>query len=93
MAAYMLLALLWLASAVTVVAGANHGHRTMPGPRPSIVRSPLPHTYIKAEALPASYDIRSMGGRSLATDNRNQHIPQCELSIEWGECVLWIVVE
>ena len=26
--------------------------------------------------MPASYDIRDIGGKSLATDNRNQHIPQ-----------------
>ena len=52
----------------------NHGHISMPLPKPSIVRSPLPHTYLKE--LPAAYDIRDINGRSLATDNRNQHIPQ-----------------
>ena len=67
------LLLLLLAPAATAY---NHGHRSMPHPKPSIVTSPLPHTYIAAEALPKSYDIRSLNGRSLATDNRNQHIPQ-----------------
>jgi C1A family cysteine protease len=54
------------------VLAVNHGHRDIsPHPRPSIVKSPLPHTYI--QDLPKSYDIRAM---TLATDNRNQHIPQ-----------------
>ena len=63
---------------VAIVA-SNHGHRDMyPGyfAKPSIVVSPLPHTYVNMTALPASFDIRNIGGRSLATDNRNQHIPQ-----------------
>lgn len=57
----------------------NHGHRDMyPGerPKPSIVQSPLPHTYMNMSALPRTYDIRNLNGKSLATDNRNQHIPQ-----------------
>jgi hypothetical protein len=55
----------------------NHGHREISStPRPSIVKSPLPHTYLSIEDLPKSYDIRNLNGRSLATDNRNQHIPQ-----------------
>ena len=57
---------------------ANHGHRDMYAglPKPTLVKSPLPHTYLDMTALPASYDIRNMSGKSLATDNRNQHIPQ-----------------
>ena len=57
---------------------ANHGHRDMYAglPKPTRVKSPLPHTYLDMTALPASYDIRNMSGKSLATDNRNQHIPQ-----------------
>jgi len=58
------------------VLAANHGHLVSPGPRPSLVKSPLPHEWMDMAALPAAYDIRAMGGRSLATDNRNQHIPQ-----------------
>jgi cathepsin X len=57
----------------------NHGHRDMyPGwhTKPSVVISPLPHTYINASTLPKSWDIRNLNGKSLATDNRNQHIPQ-----------------
>jgi hypothetical protein len=42
----------------------------------SRVVSPMPHTYVKVEDLPASYDIRNVNGQSLATMNRNQHIPQ-----------------
>ena len=39
------------------------------------VVSPLPHTYLKANDLPASYDIRNVDGVNYATWNRNQHIP------------------
>jgi cathepsin X len=42
--------------------------------RPSLIKSPMPHTYIKD--VPTSWDIRNINGRSLATINRNQHIPQ-----------------
>ena len=57
---------------------ANHGHRDMYAglPKPTRVKSPLPHTYLDMTALPASYDIHNISGKSLATDNRNQHIPQ-----------------
>lgn len=59
------------------VFATNHGHRNIGStPKSSIVKSPLPHTYLKPSDLPASYDIRSLNGKSLATDNRNQHIPQ-----------------
>eukprot|EP01051_Picozoa_sp_SAG22_P013890 SAG22_NODE_1613_length_3995_cov_4.374230_6_plen_89_part_00 len=57
-------------------AGNNHGHRPSEGPKPSIVKSPLPwEDESILRSLPASFDIRAMGGRSLATDDRNQHIP------------------
>jgi hypothetical protein len=65
-----------LVLALAGASAANHGHMQQPGPRPSLVLSPLPHEYVDMSKLPASYDIRAMGGRSLATDNRNQHIPQ-----------------
>ena len=39
------------------------------------VVSPLPSTYLKANDLPASYDIRNVDGVNYATWNRNQHIP------------------
>mmetsp|Transcript_85483 Transcript_85483/g.147782 ORF Transcript_85483/g.147782 Transcript_85483/m.147782 type:complete len:303 (-) Transcript_85483:57-965(-) len=58
------------------VVGINHGHRSMPLPKPSIVKSPLPHEYMDLEALPASWDVRNLHGGSFATINRNQHIPQ-----------------
>jgi hypothetical protein len=65
--------------AAPLIFAVNHGHRDMyPGqPKPSIVKSPLPHTYLNMSDLPRSYDIRDLNGKSLATDNRNQHIPQC----------------
>jgi len=63
--------------AVLATLAFNHGHREISAsPRPSIIKSPLPHTYLKPSDLPNSYDIRNLNGRSLATDNRNQHIPQ-----------------
>ena len=39
------------------------------------VVSPLPHTYIKKEDIPARWDIRDLDGRNYATFNQNQHIP------------------
>jgi len=46
------------------------------GPMKSIIKSPLPHTYLRPEDVPSSYDIRSIGGIEYMTSNRNQHIPQ-----------------
>ncbi|KAL3138997.1 hypothetical protein ABBQ32_005801 [Trebouxia sp. C0010 RCD-2024] len=46
------------------------------GPKKSVVRSPLPHTYLTGEAVPKEYDIRNLGGVSYASIDRNQHIPQ-----------------
>lgn len=40
------------------------------------VVSPLPHTYLRPEDLPASYDPRNISGLDYTTVNRNQHIPQ-----------------
>ena len=48
-----------------------------PGPRTSLLRTPQPHTYLKASDIPASYDIRNVSGISFATPTRNQHIPVC----------------
>ncbi len=42
----------------------------------SDVRSPLPHTYIKAEDLPTNWDWRDVNGVNLVTKGLNQHIPQ-----------------
>ena len=44
--------------------------------RTSVIKSPLPHTYLKDEDIPDSYDIRNVDGKNYATINRNQHIPQ-----------------
>ena len=40
------------------------------------VVSPRPHTYLKAEDIPESYDIRNIDGVNYATWEKNQHIPQ-----------------
>jgi len=66
--------LMVFALAPLLVIAGNHGHRSMLAPKPSIVSSPLPSSYI--HELPKRYDIRNLKGKSLATDNRNQHIPQ-----------------
>lgn len=41
-----------------------------------VVKSPLPHTYIKSSDLPDAYDIRNIDGMNFATTDLNQHIPQ-----------------
>eukprot|EP00897_Mesotaenium_endlicherianum_P007528 jgi/Mesen1/6803/ME000035S06180 len=50
--------------------------RRFKGPKPSLIKTPAPHTYLAAADIPAAYDIRNVGGRNFATINRNQHIPQ-----------------
>ena len=40
-----------------------------------VIKTPRPHTYLKMEDLPKSYDIRDIDGVNYATWNRNQHIP------------------
>lgn len=55
---------------------ASQGHIRLDEPLPSIVRSPVPSETLDLESLPASWDIRDIKGKSLATINRNQHIPQ-----------------
>jgi hypothetical protein len=57
----------------------NHNHpcmRKSPGEPASHVTSPRPHTLTPLEDLPASYDVRDLGGVSYASLERNQHIPQ-----------------
>ena len=41
----------------------------------SHVVSPLPHTYLKPEALPESYDPRDINGLDFTLPPFNQHIP------------------
>eukprot|EP00049_Salpingoeca_infusionum_P008937 m.148445 g.148445 ORF g.148445 m.148445 type:complete len:636 (+) comp14180_c0_seq1:17-1924(+) len=48
----------------------------IPGTKTSHVVSPLPHTYIDIESIPANYDPRNISGVDYTTVNRNQHIPQ-----------------
>ena len=40
-----------------------------------VITEPLPHTYLKSEEIPKSYDIRNIDGHNYATWNKNQHIP------------------
>ena len=58
------------------------------GPKASHVVSPLPHTYLKPEALPKIYDPRSMGGVDFTTRAKNQHIPQCESSNDCSRIIM-----
>jgi hypothetical protein len=44
--------------------------------------SPLPHTYIAEEDLPANFNWGNVNGRSYLTHSMNQHIPQCK-SMQW----------
>jgi len=44
-----------------------------PAPEP---QHPLPHTYVKAHALPKSWDWSDVNGTSYVTHSLNQHIPQ-----------------
>ena len=41
-----------------------------------VIKTPLPHTYLKSAQIPESYDIRNIDGHNYATWNKNQHIPQ-----------------
>jgi len=60
----------------TIVQCRNHGHfpEERLASQPSLIKSPLPHEYVKK--LPEYWDIRRLAGGSFATINRNQHIPQ-----------------
>jgi hypothetical protein len=52
--------------------------------------SPLPHTYIAEEDLPANFNWGNVDGRSYLTHSLNQHIPQCK-SMEWELELLYYV--
>jgi cathepsin X len=54
-------------------AGAKHLIRSN---APVHVKTPMPSEYLKPDDLPKSYDIRNLNGKSYASIDRNQHIPQ-----------------
>jgi cathepsin X len=43
---------------------------------PPVITTPLPHTYITKDDIPASLDWRNISGVNYATLSKNQHIPQ-----------------
>jgi len=55
-------------------------------------RSPLPHTYIKADDLPDNFDWRDVDGVGYATKSLNQHIPQYCGSC-WAHAALSILAD
>ena len=46
-------------------------------PESERVTAPLPHTYLTANDIPASFDWRNVNQTDYTTWNKNQHIPKC----------------
>jgi len=71
-----------LASIPQVKKGTYHDYknpcrRSKEGGKPqSLIKSPLPSSYVKPSKLPKHYDIRNISGVNYATIDKNQHIPQ-----------------
>ncbi|KAL7526823.1 hypothetical protein ACHAWF_001925 [Thalassiosira exigua] len=68
-----------VASAADAEEGADgiNEYVVLPGhTKKSHVVSPLPHTYVRDEELPISWDWRDVDGKSCVTHPLNQHIPQ-----------------
>ena len=45
--------------------------------RPELIKSKLPHTYLRTEELPESFSWGDINGVSYLTRALNQHVPQC----------------
>lgn len=69
--------LFFLALLLGFAFGYHHNELRLQDPKEvgEVVKSPLPHTYLKEGDLPDSYDIRSVDGISYASTDLNQHIP------------------
>lgn len=68
-----------IAAATLAILGADaYPQELIPSPydMDEHVVSPRPHTYIKPDDLPASWDWRDIDGVSYVSEDRNQHIPQ-----------------